>query len=103
MGMIVRNYFGHAVLAYNDTWGAKIREYVLCTLLLRGGLLINLKGKGITLFLLSWVPQTIEASAIALIAYFIYGVPILVAYCIGYTLACIGGAILDTSMFLMLD
>lgn len=76
---------------------------MLCLLLMRGGLLINLKGKGLELFFLTWVPQTVEASAVALITHFIFDVPILIGYCMGYTLACIGPAVLDMCMFRQLE
>jgi hypothetical protein len=66
-------------------------------------LLINLKGKGLTLFLLSWVPQQVEASAIALLSYYLYNIPLIIGYSLGYTLACIGPAILDMCMFRFMD
>lgn len=56
MGMMAKNYFGLSVAPYKEAWGGYLREVCVCILLMRGGLLINIKGKGLTLFLLSWVP-----------------------------------------------
>lgn len=56
MGMIARNFFGISVNAYQEPWGGYLREACVCILLMRGGLLITFKGKGLTLFLISWIP-----------------------------------------------
>jgi hypothetical protein len=39
-GIVARNYFGIAVLAYQEKWGGYLREVCVCILLMRGGLLI---------------------------------------------------------------
>jgi len=56
MGMVSRNLFGVSVSMYQETWGSYLREVCVNILLMRGGLLISFKGKGLTLALISWIP-----------------------------------------------
>jgi hypothetical protein len=56
MGCIVRNLFGWVVLPYPQPWTAWIRGFCLCILLIRGGLNVSFKGKGIIVVFLSFVP-----------------------------------------------
>jgi solute carrier family 9B (sodium/hydrogen exchanger), member 1/2 len=93
-GFIARNYIPICERAFPARWAYLIRVICLCCLLFRGGLTIVFKGKGIAVALLSIVPQTVEATTVALIAYGLFGVPIYIAYCIGYSLCCVSPCVI---------
>lgn len=74
-GMIGRNihpYMDH----YNDEWGTNIRKVCLVVILTRGGMELSFKGKGITVFLLTFVPQLVEATSIAGVSKLVFDMPI---------------------------
>jgi hypothetical protein len=68
MGAIARNLFGTIMAAYPAPWTVFIRGFCLSILLIRGGLQVSFRGKGLTVVLLSVVPQFFEASIVALVA-----------------------------------
>jgi NhaP-type Na+/H+ or K+/H+ antiporter len=94
MGAIARNCFGSVMEAYPSDWTAHIRGFCLAILLIRGGLQVSFRGKGLPVLLLSVVPQFFEATIVALIAHELFGMPINVGYVLGYNLACISPSIL---------
>jgi len=55
-GAIARNMFDWQREAYNDVWASYIRMFCLMVILLRGGLELGFKGKGIIVFLYTFVP-----------------------------------------------
>ena len=67
-------------------------------ILLRGGLEITFKGKGIIVFLYTFVPCFIEATAVMLVAWTIVGLPFLLSYAMGFMCAAVSPAILVPSM-----
>ena len=56
MGFIARNYVGGPMDAYNNRWASFIKYICLCMLMVRGGLNVTFRGKGLTVVLLSVVP-----------------------------------------------
>ena len=56
MGCIARNFFGEAVVAYNNEWAQYIRSCCLALLLIRGGLQVSFSGKGILVIFMSFIP-----------------------------------------------
>ena len=56
MGCIVRNTFGDVVKAYPSTWAQWIRTCCLAMLLVRGGLQVSFKGKGLLVLFMSFIP-----------------------------------------------
>jgi hypothetical protein len=101
MGFLSRNFMGGFMNAYPTNWSAYIRIICLCMILMRGGLTVSFRGKSLTVILLSVVPQFIEASVAALVAYFLFGMPYYVAYTLGYTFACVGPSIVDPCLMVL--
>ena len=60
-GCVVRNFFGGLVVAYNEPWAQWIRYCCLGILLVRGGLQVTFKGKGLIILFMALVPMVFEA------------------------------------------
>lgn len=57
MGCMVRNFFPAGIMdAYPSDWALWIRSCCLAILLVRGGLQVSFKGKGIVVLFLSVIP-----------------------------------------------
>ena len=93
MGCIVRNTFGDVVKAYPSTWAQWIRTCCLAMLLVRGGLQVSFKGKGLLVLFMSFIPQSVEMLVIALVAYGVFDMPIEVCFAMGYAVATVAPAI----------
>ena len=91
--MLARNCFGNATIGFPDNWAGVLRTICLAILLLRGGLEITFRGKGLIVLLIAFIPQTVEASVAAALARSFFGMPTDVSYCLGYTIGCVGSAI----------
>lgn len=73
--MIARNMHGY-MDNYEDDWGRYIRTVCLAVILTNGGMELSFRGKGVTVFLLTVLPQLGEATAVALVAWGLYDLPI---------------------------
>lgn len=62
MGCVVRNTFGDVVKPYNNDWAQWIRMCCLAILLVRGGLQVSFRGKGLFVLLLTFIPLMFEAT-----------------------------------------
>lgn len=93
MGCIARNLFGPITAAFPDSWANTIRNICLCILLLRGGLAVTFANKGLLVLLLVAIPQTVEASVAAGLSMAFFDMPVKVAYCLGYVLACVSATV----------
>jgi NhaP-type Na+/H+ or K+/H+ antiporter len=93
-GCFAHNCFGREVRAYSEKWAATIREICLTLLLIRGGLAISFKGKGLLVLILTVVPQTVEAFVGACVACVLFNMPFGIAYTLGYTLSCISPSVI---------
>ena len=77
-GCIARNFFleEHGYMThYPDTKAGHVRVVCLSVILLRGGLELDFKGKGLTVVLLTFIPQLTEATFAAIASKFIFGFP----------------------------
>lgn len=63
-------------------------------LLIRGGLQVTFAGKGLTVAILSVIPQAVEASVIAWIAKGLFNMSTIACYALGYAMACISPSII---------
>jgi NhaP-type Na+/H+ or K+/H+ antiporter len=97
-GAIARNMFAWQREAYNDMWAIYIRIVCLMVILLRGGLELSFRGKGIIVFLYTFVPQLVEATMVMLIAWLAVGMPFAIAYSLGFVVAAVSPAVLVPSM-----
>ena len=98
MGAVARNLFTWESEAYHDMGASYMRIVCLMVILLRGGLEITFKGKGLIVFLFTIVPCFVEATAVMLVAWLIVGMPFVVAYAMGFMCAAVSPAILVPAM-----
>ena len=56
LGFIARNYIGGFMHAYPSRWATFIRLICLCMILMRGGLTVSFRGKGLAVFLMAFLP-----------------------------------------------
>lgn len=97
-GAVGRNFWSWERNAYNDTWATYIRMFCLMVILLRGGLELSFAGKGLIVFLYTFVPQLVEATSVMLVSYFIVGLPFAPSYALGFVCAAVSPAVLVPSM-----
>ena len=95
-GMIARNISSY-MDKYDDDWGAYIRIVCLVVILTRGGMELSFKGKGLTVFLLTFIPQLTEAWTVALTAYGLYDLPIYLCFSLGFVIGAVSPAVLVPS------
>ena len=101
-GCICRNIMPASLTDhYNEIWAGYIRMTCLGVILLRGGMELEFEGKGITVVLLTLVPQMIEASSSAIAAYVIMGLPITLCFALGFILGAVSPAILVPSCMIL--
>ncbi len=93
MGCIVRNFFGDAVEPYNNAWAQWIRTCCLAILLVRGGMQVTFKGKGLIVLFMTFIPLICEATALALLSLGLFNMPIEVAYSLGFAVSSVAPAI----------
>lgn len=93
MGCITRNFFGDVMKPYNNAWAQWIRVSCLGILLTRGGMNVSFTGKGILVVLMTFIPLMFEATTIALIAMGIFGMPIGIAFSLGFAVSALAVAI----------
>ena len=98
MGCIARNIIPWVYDNYNDIWATHIRIVCLLTILLRGGLELEFRNKGLIVFLYTVVPQLVESAAVMLPTWLIVGIPFPIAYALGFICAAVSPAVLVPSM-----
>jgi len=69
--------------------------------LLRGGLELDFKGKGLTMVLLTLLPQVFEATAAAIATRYILGFPWPLCFAHGFTLGAVSPAVVVPSMMIL--
>ena len=72
-------------------------------ILVRGGLQISFKGKGITVVLLSLLPCLIDATTHALLGMGLFGMPIEISYCMGFATSPVATIIVVGAMLRLTD
>ena len=102
-GCLARNFFGSVMDAYNDEWGGLIRMVSLCVILLRGGLELDFKGKGLVVVLLTLCPQACEATAVALVSKGLLSMPWSLCFALGFIVGAVSPAVLVPSCMLLQD
>lgn len=102
-GCLIRNILGFESRHYHETWAAKIRGICLTLILVRGGMVVNFKGKGLHVFLLTVIPNTVEAFLGMLVGYTLFNMPFYVAYSLGYTLSCISPSVVVPCLVNLID
>ena len=70
---------------------------------MRGGMTISFKGKGIIVLLLSIVPQTFETFAAAILGHFLFNMPAVISFILGYTLACVSVSVMVPILMKLLE
>ena len=80
---------------------AYIRIICLSVILLRGGMELDFKGKGLTVVLLTLIPQVCEATAVAVASRFIFGLPWALCFAQGFTLGAVSPAVLVPSLMVL--
>jgi len=73
-GCIARNFFGELTdVYYPEKWADIGRQICLSIILMRGGLELDFEGKGLTVVLLTLVPQAFEAFTVAAFTRLFFG------------------------------
>ncbi len=103
MGCLARNSFGQVMDSFPKDWAQWIRMCCLGMILVRGGLNVTFKGKGISVLLLSILPAFFEATTYALIGMGIFKMPIEVSYSMGFAAGSVATAIVATQMLRLND
>jgi NhaP-type Na+/H+ or K+/H+ antiporter len=73
----------------------------LSVILLRGGMELDFKGKGLTVVLLTLCPQVSEAIAVAIASKLIFGMPWALAVANGFTLAAVSPAVVVPGLMIL--
>jgi len=101
-GCLARNYGCDAYMQhYPSDFSGLLRIICLSIILLRGGLELDFAGKGLTMVLLTLLPQVFEATAAAIATRFILGFPWALCFAHGFTLGAVSPAVVVPSMMLL--
>ena len=101
-GCLARNFLCHGYMQhYPESYASSIRNVCLSIILLRGGLELDFKGKGLTVVLLTLLPQLSEAVASAVASRFIFGMPWPLCFAQGFTLGAVSPAVLVPSLMIL--
>lgn len=103
MGCVGRNYFGKVTAGFPNDWAQWCRMSILGIVLVRSGLTITFRGKGIPVLLLSTLPIFFEATTNALIAMGVFDMPIEVSYTMGFVVSPVAPAVVATLMLGLTD
>lgn len=98
-GCIARNFLCNEYMQHYPTdLAATLRIICLSVILLRGGLELDFAGKGLTMILLTVLPQLFEATAAACATHYILGIPWSLSFAHGFTLGAVSPAVVVPSM-----
>ncbi len=86
---------------YPDVYAGYIRVICLSVILLRGGMELDFKGKGLTVVLMTLCPQLSEAAAVALASKLIFGMPWALGIANGFTLAAVSPAVVVPGLMIL--
>jgi NhaP-type Na+/H+ or K+/H+ antiporter len=101
-GCIARNFLCAEYMDhYPEKYAGWIRSGCLSIILLRGGMELDFKGKGLTVVLLTLLPQNGEAFAVALACRWLFNLPWALALAEGYTLGAVSPAVLVPSCMIL--
>jgi len=103
-GCIARNAFGWLVVEhYPEAWADWVRQICLSIILMRGGLELEFKGKGLTVVLLTLCPQIVEASVVALLSRWLFEMPWTLCFANGFCLGAVSPAVLVPSIMILIE
>jgi NhaP-type Na+/H+ or K+/H+ antiporter len=94
LGCIARNTFGDVMKAYPSAWTSYIRSICLAILLIRGGLQVQFKGKGLLVVFLTILPQSFESLVFSFIIYGFFNMPFSFCFALGYIISCISPSVM---------
>lgn len=101
-GSLARNFLGEGYMEhYPENTATWIRMVCLSIILLRGGLELDFKGKGLTVVLLTLLPQVSEATLSAIASRYIFGLPWPLCFAQGFTLGAVSPAVLVPSLMIL--
>ena len=101
-GCLARNFLCKEYMQhYPEEIAGWVRNVCLSIILLRGGMELDFKGKGLTVVLLTLVPQNLEALGSAVATRFIFNMPWSLCLAQGYTLGAVSPAVLVPSMMIL--
>lgn len=101
-GCLARNYLCDDYMQhYPIATASTIRLVCLSIILLRGGLELDFEGKGLTMVLLTLLPQMFEACAGAVATRLILDYPWALCFAHGFTLAAVSPAVVVPSMMVL--
>lgn len=100
-GTIPRNVIPYVETEYNDEWATYLRMVCLSVILTRGGLELEFKNKGMTVVFLTLIPQIMEASAVALFTFILFGMPFALCYALGFIIGAVSPAVLVPSCMIL--
>ncbi len=92
-GFVTRNFGGEISNSFPKKIAAWLCNCVVAVLLSRGGMAISFKGKGLLVILIIIIPQLIESTTVALLAHGLFGMPMSIAYALGFCMATVGGSL----------
>jgi NhaP-type Na+/H+ or K+/H+ antiporter len=101
MGGVARNALPDLMEDYNDEWANYIRQVCLSVILLRGGLELDFEGKGLIVLLLTLLPQSFEASAVAFTSLGLIGMPLSLCFALGFIIGAVSPAVLVPSCMIL--
>lgn len=101
-GCLARNYLCKSYMDhYPEELSSWCRLICLSIILLRGGLELDFTGKGLTMVLLTLLPQCFEAAGVAVASRLIFGFPWMLCFSHGFTLAAVSPAVVVPSMLVL--
>ena len=103
-GCIARNAFGDITENhYPEIWADWGRQICLSIILMRGGLELDFEGKGLTVVLLTLVPQVAEAVTVACFCRLFFGMPWAMCFAQGFTIGAVSPAVLVPSVMYLIE
>lgn len=101
-GCLARNFLCRSYMEhYPEFIAGWIRNICLSVILFRGGMELDFKGKGLTVVLMTLVPQNFEAMGAAVASRFIFNMPWPLCFAQGYTLGAVSPAVLVPSLMIL--
>ena len=103
-GCIARNAFGELTENhYPEGWADWGRQICLSIILMRGGLELDFEGKGLTVVLLTFIPQIFEASTVAVFTHVFFGMPWSLCFAQGFCIGAVSPAVLVPSVMMLIE
>lgn len=101
-GCLARNFLCEEYMQhYPEEYASWVRSICLSIILLRGGMELEFAGKGLTVVLLTLVPQNAEAVLSAIASKWIFKLPWALCFAQGYTLGAVSPAVLVPSCMIL--